>query len=404
MNVIFISPHFPLHFYQFCDRLKNLGVNVLGIGDCPYDGIGDNCRNALREYYYVPSLEDYDSVYRATAYYIHKYGKIDYIDSQNEYWLELEARIRTDFNIPTGFHAEDMKAVNHKSEMKKGYARAGVKTARWHLPTSLEDALAFANEVGYPVIAKPDHGVGASNTWKMACDDDVAAFWSEKPELSFIMEEFVPGHVETFDGITNANGDILFCAGQVMAKTPMEMVHGASENISYTTNVQASDLYEIGQRVVAAFGTKNRFFHFEFFRLDEDKAGLGQQGDILGLEVNMRSPGGYIPDKMNYAYNVDVYQIWAESLVFGENRSFHDYSFQSYVTHFGRDGGVDYLHNSDDIRWNYGEKVLFEKTPPKSISGGMGSQVFMLRADSVEELLAQSEFILGHKDGTSWRE
>ena len=32
MNVIFISPHFPHHFYNFCDRLKHLGVNVLGIG------------------------------------------------------------------------------------------------------------------------------------------------------------------------------------------------------------------------------------------------------------------------------------------------------------------------------------------------------------------------------------
>ena len=42
MNVIFISPHFPLHFYQFCDRLKRMGVNVLGIGDTPYEGISDN--------------------------------------------------------------------------------------------------------------------------------------------------------------------------------------------------------------------------------------------------------------------------------------------------------------------------------------------------------------------------
>lgn len=64
-------------------------------------------------------------------------------------------------------------------------------------------------------------------------------------------------------------------------------------------------------RVVKAFGVRNQFFHFEFFRLDRDKEGLGQKGDVLGLEVNMRAPGGYIPDKMNYAYNVDIYQIWA---------------------------------------------------------------------------------------------
>lgn len=119
MNVIFISPHFPLHFYQFCDRLKGLGVNVLGIGDTDYNNISENCRNSLTEYYRVDSLEDYDQVYKAVAFYIFRYGRIDYIDSQNEYWLELEARLRTDFNIPTGFHTGDLDAVKRKSEMKK---------------------------------------------------------------------------------------------------------------------------------------------------------------------------------------------------------------------------------------------------------------------------------------------
>ena len=96
------SPHFPEHFYSFCDGLKRLGVNVLGIGD--------NFRNSLTEYYYLPSLEDYDAVYRAVALFTFKYGRIDFNDSQNEYWLELEARLRTDFNI-TLQHA-DGKAWN----------------------------------------------------------------------------------------------------------------------------------------------------------------------------------------------------------------------------------------------------------------------------------------------------
>ncbi|MCF0106157.1 MAG: ATP-grasp domain-containing protein [Holdemanella sp.] len=400
MNVIFISPHFPYHFYNFCKNLKDLGVNVLGIGDCPYNNIGYDCMNAVHEYYYVKSLEDYNEVYRAVAFFIHKYGRIDYIESQNEYWLELEAKLRTDFNISTGYHIEDMENVNRKSKMKEGYQRANVKTARFVLPSHVEDILQFGNEVGYPILAKPDHGVGASETYKLNNNDEVLDFWNTKSDKQFIVEEFVPGHVETFDGITNAKGEILFCTGQVMAKTPMEMVHGASENISYTTNMQESDLFEIGTRVVHAFHTKNRFFHFEFFRLDEDKENLGKKGDILGLEVNMRAPGGYIPDKMNYAYNVDVYKIWAESLVYGENRSFNNYHFASYVTHFGRDGNIEYKNNAYDIRYEFGYKLLMEKTPPKSISGGMGAQVFLLRADSVDELMKQSHFILERKDGS----
>lgn len=402
MNVIFISPHFPEHFYNFCDRLKRLGVNVLGIGDCPYDGIGDNCRNSLTEYYYVPSLEDYEDVFRAVAFFTFKYGKINFIDSQNEYWLELEARLRTDFNITTGFKTADMEQVKYKSKMKAGYAAAGVKTARYHLVDTLEGCLAFVRQVGYPVVVKPDNGVGASDTWKLTNDDELYGFWDTKAKKQYIMEEFVPGHIETFDGITDGNCNILFCAGQVMAKNPMEMLHGSGENISYTQNVQATDLYEIGQRVVKAFHTRYRFFHFEFFRLDEDREGLGKRGEILGLEVNMRAPGGYIPDKMDFAYDVDVYQIWAESLVFGENRSFPDYHFRHYVTHVGRSGRVDYLHSPEQIRQRCGSSIILEKEPPKSINGTMGSHVFMLRTDSVQELYAQSAFILRHADGKDW--
>lgn len=402
MNVIFLSPHFPPQFYHFCASLRALGANVLGIGDCPYDGLSEECRSSLNEYYYLPSLEDYDSVYKAVAFFISKYGRISFIDSQNEYWLELEARLRTDFNITSGFQTKDMKAIKFKSQMKKGYLKAGVPHARYHLVTDEAAGAAFAAEVGYPLIAKPDNGVGAANTYKMNNADELAAFYREKPAgVQFIMEEFVPGHVETFDGITDSKANILFCSGQVMAVTPMEMLHGSGENISYTQNVQATDLAEIGPRVVKAFAPKNRFFHFEFFRLDEDKAGLGKKGEIVGLEVNMRAPGGYIPDKMNFAYDVDVYRIWAESLVLDRNASFADYRFRRYVTHVGR-GTAEYLHSPEEIRAAFGSKILVEKEPPKSISGGMGSHVFLLWADSVEELYDQARFILQHADGSVW--
>lgn len=394
MNVIFLSPHFPLHFYQFCDRLKRRGVSVLGIGDCPYDDIGENCRNALTEYYYVGSLENYEEVYRAVAYFSFRYGKPDFIESQNEYWLETEARLRKDFNVEHGFRPEDMPAIKRKSLMKQGYQRAGVKTARYILVEEEAAVREFISKVGYPVVVKPDNGVGASNTYKLHNEGELEEFLRRKPDTLFIMEEFIPGHIETFDGITDQNGEILFCTGQVMEVTPMDMLLGSGENVSYTQNVQKTDLIEIGPRVVAAFGTKNRFFHFEFFRLDEDKEGLGNKGEIIGLEVNMRAPGGYIPDKMNYAYDVDVYTIWAESLLSGKNESFPDYRFRRYVTHFGRSGREAYAHSPEQIREKFGGDILIEREPPGSISGGMGSYVFILKSASVEELNRQGAYIL----------
>ena len=140
MKVIFISPHFPRHFYQFCKRLKERGVTVLGIGDAPWEAIGEDCQNSLSDYRYVTSLQDYEQVYRTVADYVFRYGHIDYVESENEYWLELDAQLRTDFNITTGPKFEDMAAMNRKSRMKEAYARAGIPTARWTLPQT-ENAL-----------------------------------------------------------------------------------------------------------------------------------------------------------------------------------------------------------------------------------------------------------------------
>ena len=90
MNFIFISPNFPHTYWQFCDRLRRNGVNTLGIGDSPYDCLEGSLKSSLTEYYKVDSLENYDEVYRAVAYFAFRYGRIDWIESMNEYWQTFQ--------------------------------------------------------------------------------------------------------------------------------------------------------------------------------------------------------------------------------------------------------------------------------------------------------------------------
>lgn len=90
-NFVFISPNFPTNYWQFCKELKNNGLNVIGIGDQPYNELSWDLKNSLNEYYKVSSLENEDEVYRAVAFFIHKYGRIDWLESNNEYWLERDA-------------------------------------------------------------------------------------------------------------------------------------------------------------------------------------------------------------------------------------------------------------------------------------------------------------------------
>src|SRR5687768_15395581 len=100
MNFVFISPHFPPQFFHFVAALRERGVNVLGIGDAPYESLRSELRDSLREYFFVHDLGDYPHMLRALGYFTWRHGRIARIDSLNETWLEVEARLREDFHVP----------------------------------------------------------------------------------------------------------------------------------------------------------------------------------------------------------------------------------------------------------------------------------------------------------------
>lgn len=319
-NFVFISPNFPTNYWMFCRELKKNGLNVLGIGDQPYNELSNELKESLNEYYKVSNLENEEEVYRAVAFLIYKHGRIDWLESNNEYWLERDAKLRTAFNIKSGFQTKDIPRIKFKSKMKEYYKKAGITVARYHLVDNWENTVAFIREVGYPVVAKPDNGVGASHTFKIENEDQLRAFFAEKWEnTQYIMEEFVNGEVNSYDAIIDSHGRPLFETGNVTPMSIMDIVNNEDDSIFYIVKDLPADTRAMGRATVKSFGVKSRFVHFEFFRLLKDQEGLGRKGDLMALEVNMRPSGGVSPDMMDFAHGTDVYKIWADMIAFDKN-------------------------------------------------------------------------------------
>ena len=393
MNFIFISPNFPVNYWQFCKELKNNGVNVLGIGDCPYDDLDPNVKENLNEYYRVDSLENYDDVYRAVAFFAFKYGRIDWLESNNEYWLEKDAMLRTDFNINTGFKTEDMGRIKYKSGMKKYYEQAGIPTARYHLVDDMESARAFIKEVGYPVIVKPDNGVGASDTFELHNDEDLQKFFEELGPVQYIMEEFVDGRICSYDAIINSKGEPLFESGNVTLVSIMDTVNNEEDSYYYIDKTLKDDVREAGRRCVKSFGVKSRFVHLEFFRLLRDQAGLGKKGDIVALEVNMRPSGGFTTDMLNYANSVDVYKIWADMVVY--DRVTENYKGEHFYCPFvGRRDDRRYAHSDGEILEKYKVSLCMHVRMPKVLAAAMGNQIYIGKFKTKEAMDGFFKFLL----------
>ena len=386
-NVVFISPNFPTNYWQFCKELKANGMNVLGVGDQSYDELSDNLKNSLNEYYKVSSLENYDEVYRAVAFFIFKYGRIDWLESNNEYWLERDAMLRTDFNIPTGFHNEDIPRNKFKSKMKEFYTKAGIPVARYHLVHDLEGCQNFINEVGYPVIVKPDNGVGANNTYKLKCDEDLRNFINELPEdIPYIMEEFIHAEVNSYDAIIDSNGQPIFETGNVTPNSIMDVVNNNDNSIYYILKDLPEDTRAAGRATVKSFGVKSRFVPFEFFRLTQDQEGMGKKGDVVALEVNMRPSGGFTPDMINFAHSTDVYKIWADMIAFDHSeKEVGEHKFCAFA---GLRDGKNFVMDHDAIMAKYGSQMRMVDRIPEALSGAMGNQMYMAVFSTQEEMNA----------------
>ena len=400
-NFIFISPNFPTNYWQFCRELKNNGMNVLGIGDQPYDELKPELKDSLNEYYKVGSLENYDEVYRAVAFFTFKYGRIDWLESNNEYWLERDAALRTDFHITSGFQTSDMPRIKYKSKMKEYYQKAGIATARYHMVDDLNGCKAFIKQVGYPVVVKPDNGVGASDTHKLSNDEELKTFLAYKaekhPDVSYIMEEFVHAEVNSYDAIIDASGNPIFEAGNVSPVSIMDIVNDNDNSIYYIIKDLPEDTRAAGRAAVKSFGVKSRFVHFEFFRMTEDQASMGEKGQIVALEVNMRPCGGFTPDMINFARSTNVYKIWADMIAFGGTDM--PVGEHYYCPFAGRRDGKNFVYSHEQIMQKYQKNIKMVDRIPDALSGAMGNQMYVATFSTREEMEQFYSDVLAVTDG-----
>ena len=384
MNFVYLSPHFPPNFTLFSQRLAQLGVNVLGLGEAPYEELGDPLKQALGDYYRVRDMHHHHELVRALGWLTHRHGKLDRLDSHAEYWLETEARLRTDFNIP-GIQANAIAAMKSKSQMKEIFRQAGVNVAPGRLVDNLAQAERFFHEVGKAVVAKPDIGVGAAGTYKIESIDQLRKFYQDGPRPGYFLEEYIQGELYSFDGLVDRDGQLVFATAHHFNQGIMETVNRDDHMFYYSLRDIPADLEEAGRRLLQAYDLRERFFHFEFFRTHAE-------GQIVALEVNMRPPGGLTTDLFNYANDIDIYREWANVVV--HNRFEARWTRPYHACYVGRKDRKNYRHSPSAIRARLGHRLVHQERIQSIFAGAIGDHGFILRSPHLDEVISAAHFIL----------
>jgi hypothetical protein len=235
----------------------------------------------------------------------------------------------------------------------------------------------FIAEVGFPVVVKPDVGVGAARTYKLTSAGDVADFWATKLPVEYFAEEFVTGTVVTYDGIVDDQGEVVLATSMRYGGDAMSTVNDNTDIYFSVTREIPADLDAAGRRVARAFDVRARYVHFEFFRRPD--------GGLTGLEVNMRPPGNLCVDMANFAHDMDMFAAWADLITDGTTSVRP--SGAAYSTYVSRKAAYRYALSDDEVLARYGPITVLATAINPLFEAIMGNRGMVLRHPEIEVVL-----------------
>lgn len=380
-RILVLSPHFPELFLPFWRNLWQAGVQVMGIADIPWESLPQELKDHLHAYWRVEDMHNLDDLEHACRELRERHGEIHYLESLNEYWLETEAQLRSRLNI-LGPNAESIHRLKHKSEMQNIYAQAGIPIPEGLRLDHYDQGKTWLAQVGFPVVAKPDVGVGAAQTYKLESMAAFEDFWHHKPDCTYFLQTFVSGELYSFDGLVDHQGNLCFMASHHFNHGIMDVVNQDLDLQYYSLREIPSHLIELGEKTIRAFDLHSRFFHFEFFRQGPDH--------WVALEVNMRPPGGWTVDMFNYANDSSIFERYTDILLqrptpAQNNRPFH-------VGYAGRKA-KNYRHDQTQIKTHLGTRLLKEAPIDTIFQAVLGQHGYLVRHESLEQVQADLQFI-----------
>jgi hypothetical protein len=378
MDILYISPEFPPNYANFARQLHLAGIRVWAIGEAEFFSLPADLRACIRWYgrtelknwrLAVQTINDLLEIKHAQGFE----GAFDLVESHNEAWLRLEAFINERFSIP-GITRREVDQIKKKSVMKRIFQESGLRVARGAVVSTLQEAGLLAGELGYPVILKPNEGVGAGGAFRVDGPEQLAAVFPELRE-EYILEEFVDAPIVTYDGMTDTDGAVRFDNTLIYGEGLIDYAQG-KDTFFYVGRSIPETLRRIGRALVRRFDIRRKFFHFEFFRVD---------GDYVPIEINCRPPGGAIIDMMNYSIDGDLYRAWVRMLLgqpldLPEEKRYH-------VAYVGRKDKPHALDH-DALVTRIGPRLVEFADNPPLFWEVMGARRYIYRCQEEAEILA----------------
>ena len=390
MHVIFVEPRFPVNQSRFVEVLRRTGAAVSAVGESPPEALGSDLRGMLACYEQVGSVCHEPSLLQAVKS-IQARGWVDRLEATVEAHILPVAKVREACGIP-GTTVRTAFLCRDKPAMKDALREADVPTAQSIGSGDPAEIQTFAEKIGFPLIVKPRGAAGAAGTYRV---DDLAELMRVLDDChvgqgaEVAVEEFVEGHEGFYDTLC-VGGNVVH---EFISHYYPNVLHAMrnrwiSPQIAITNRIDASGYDEVkalGKKVIETLGIGTSATHMEWF--------YGPKG-LKFSEIGCRPPGVSVWDLYSAANDIDTYQEWANTIVFGEPRQKRSLRFSAGMINLrpDRDGRIVGYEGVDEVQRRFGEWIIDQHLPPPGsptapIDGGYKVNAWMrLKHPDYDEL------------------
>lgn len=311
--VVFATPFLGFNTLRFIRAAAALpGVKLGLVTASPAEAIPADLRPHIAAHYGIADGMDPQQIADGTRWLAGQLGGCHRLLGMFEQLQVPLGEVRDALDIP-GMGAAAARNFRDKSRMKDALRAAGLPCARHALVSSVAAAVAFAEQVGLPMIVKPPDGAGSVATHRA---DDIetlkrvvaGGLGGGRPVLC---EEFVQGLERSFE-VISVGGEPVWHSLTMYDPQPIRVVENPW--IQWTVCLPREvddpafdDVRRAGFAALKALGQGTGLSHMEWFRRPD--------GSLAISEIAARPPGAQIMRLMSFAGEVDFYQKWARLMV-----------------------------------------------------------------------------------------
>ncbi|MBP2000256.1 biotin carboxylase [Paenibacillus shirakamiensis] len=262
--------------------------------------------NQAARIFEIADLEDYASLESAVQSTVQEFGQINLIIAMSEYDLIHAAMLRTQFNIQ-GTSEERVALYRDKIVMKKRIHSDGLRIPHFLDYQNADEAITFAEKVGYPLILKPRLGAASQGVKKVLnrseLEEALAVIEAANESDGYQCEEFIEGHIFHIDGLIQ-HGELQFIAISQYVNGCFAFSQGIPNGSFIVTDrlPLKNRLTRFTEEVLHSLELRNGCFHLEVIDRNDSEA--------VFLEIGARMGGAETPFLTLELFGVNLCEEW----------------------------------------------------------------------------------------------